>query len=625
MPRSIHNVSQNFTVCNYSDKFIFSSTIESRNNKKICLMEKHDKLIIHGPIDEAALQSSERKFSQLKPTLLNPKFFYRSICISDARSVIELFEFINGEFVFIDRHELNLQHKKGCMLTERFLVNQKKIGRNQSSIDIFDLGNDNKLVFYVDYDYVLFKYFVHQDLPYLMVMGDPHSVIWMEVFSFTDEGVPFLTDDHALVGIRYFALNVTPGKSHIILQHGKKIHTVSAEEGNNISTTTLDYKCPKFSSHHKEIAHVLNVCVPHPSAQKYDSDVLCEEWDFVSLEGDIYCTEYDQKSGSTRFFQMCKHLVKCMFILEDDSLRLFTGIIDSVERLKKYPIIPNLFDGSVILLKNSGSFHKHRIHKVHRFYSIGDQKWHIGFLTIYKTNCFFYVDNEQVAKFRLRRNAEIDAISASDIHYSVSYERGYSVDVNANALDANLIENLRLVGNYAWYMENRHALTLLMLSEETGEITRKMQHSFDGSATVSANPYCPYECIVFQFNSAMVVRCDPDKDEDAFCFHEIKFEPEAYHCFLDEGLLVYHDKVYEFNSLAIINDRNVPVFRGNLISPKNGVAMWMTPVEKFNVEIYTLTVSDDECDISSESLNVIDFLTECEITSFSSFQLFGSQ
>ncbi|KAL0234850.1 hypothetical protein PCE1_001886 [Barthelona sp. PCE] len=84
----------------------------------------------------------------LRPTLQEPSIFYRTAHIDDDYSTIEMFDFSDGEFKFINNVDLLFEFQ-GCLLNRRFLFCESRSHSRSSNVEghIFDLELDEDVIF----------------------------------------------------------------------------------------------------------------------------------------------------------------------------------------------------------------------------------------------------------------------------------------------------------------------------------------------------------------------------------------------------------------------------------------------------------------------------------------------
>ncbi|KAL0230127.1 hypothetical protein PCE1_003689 [Barthelona sp. PCE] len=528
--------------------------------------------------------------------------------------MIELFEFNNGEFNFLKQVKLTFHFSYGVLLNERFLVHENSVDFDLF-LEIIDLDT-NKLVYSEGDIFSDFQYISQDNIVYLR-----REMIGISMFSFTDDGLPFLTDDHPLHSLNAIALDRTPGDSHFIFKENNDLFTCTVVDGVQ-TKRALSYDLPKNCS---EIVRVLGTVVPSSSDALRFTDVYCKAWDFVLLNNEICCIEYEEESGRTGFFELSKRCVNCFTVLGSLPLSLFFS--SKIRRLNVVPIVFNYIDESVILLHTSKECND-ELQKAYKYFNSETRKWEIGYLTSSLNQFDFHTtsnsDSNIIASYEIPECVDYYGISFNNRHFSLSYthvEEGERTNIVNGYEILGDVERLTIVGDSLWYVFNGSCLVRTALDYETGEIIEKKHFVFERRVSkLVCNPYCSNECVVQLGRTSHVMRYSEElkqlKRVDIECGGKLRF--------IEKGILLADNIAFLFNNG--VDTLVVPSLYRVLYSPKPYVAIAATEINKTQLKINVLTFDMKNCSFSLDEniIDLIEFLSQCNVSQSFSFGTFGT-
>ncbi|KAL0239242.1 hypothetical protein PCE1_004933 [Barthelona sp. PCE] len=597
MPRSKTVVSKNFTFTSFCNLVVVTDIInEFQQEQPLSIIDKRSDLILHGPPVDDSLLSGYEKWSMLKPSLLDPSIFYRTIHMPSG-SILELFKFFEGSFVFFKRLELSFFFS-GCLIDRLYLVNRKRIEYMNSQIEIYNIDTEDS-VFSDNFEVNQINCIVQDGIVYVIGVN-MYSYKAVALVSFTKDDIPFLSKTFFDI----VALDWTPGNNRFILNNDR---TVICERLLNLQNCS-------------EVAKVFGVYIPRPSFKDQFHDVFCRCWNFISLDKEIYCTEYNEYSGDTIFYRICRRdVINCLFVLSN-----CTDIFSHVRypmSLKRVPVLFNWFNQSIILLKPSTVFDNEAFIATTKFYDITAQKWSICFIIEATDEFKLYVNNETpIFHFP---NRIFKHISLNLNHIAVIYSTfGDSCAViNRNFVVEN-VQKVEIVGDRAWLIENNSVLKMLMLHHETGHVTNSVEHILLWCVQqMIVNPYCQDECVITCSTGSLYVRFNPVSDS----LDCVEIKCCGVVCFIDEGMLLSGYKAYRFCNE--IEEWVIPstFVEGKRFSPEPGVVAECRYIKGFQGTLRTLTFCNHTCSFSvtERNLDVVNFLSKCDVSfTFSSFGKF---
>ncbi|KAL0234632.1 hypothetical protein PCE1_001668 [Barthelona sp. PCE] len=550
--------------------------------------------------------------SILKPTLIEPTIFYRSSYRSrDERWKLELFEFCEGEFTFV-RHVILPFKIHGVMLNGRFFVGIVREEDSWAHI-IWDLDQE-RIVMRPSIDCTNIQYVSHDGVAYVIHGADRAVKTFM-----VDEGEE-IPVHCVLQNYSVYAMDHTPGCTRFITAENDTLFSCRIDKNSELIRTPFNGNVEKGDI----IARVLDVIVPQPTIRSRFPDVVCEHWNFVCIDDEVYCSEYDGATGVTNFYRMDKHDVQCMFMLDEYSTPLSEIRAAS---FRDFPVHLDMYNNSAALIHCSpdSCFEGHVFHSMCRFYSSDTKKWDIAFATETKHSCYIYNDDGSIAATIDKPLddtycAEISFCGNSGAIFIRNDDDETILVLNGSRITCkDRVKYLRIVGNYVWYMDGGHLVMHIL--NAAGEVVKTVEKWMGNIKRLVANPYCPQECCA----QCYIVRYD-EQDEDLKCYEFDYYRRSVNPCFIDTGILAYGNKVFEFDTSGIKKQRGVQLVNCYLQSPKPGVLVGYMNLKDFQVNksILVFESSETELCVKTDTVSILEFLGDCDIsTIFSSFAGFA--
>ncbi|KAL0229712.1 hypothetical protein PCE1_003280 [Barthelona sp. PCE] len=537
--------------------------------------------------------------------------------IGSSLTTIEMFEFNDGEFKKLEVYELPFSFR-GCVLNKRFAVNATQ--ERSSTLEIIDFDERCHVIDRFETFYPVFDFLVQDGSVYVIYTSNYDIIAKV---TFTHEGIPMFINEFPLKHINVFFLDRTPENNRFITACRGEICLCSVDEDGAVcySSDPREYHISWGSR--IEFAQVMGVIVPDPSAYEHFPDVYSEVWDFISLNGENYCSEYNEDSGSTIFYQLSKRMISCLFVLSS-SFRNFT---DEERSYAKFPVILDVLGNSATLLNPSPDLfgNDNVLVSVRRFYDLGSHEWRLGFVSNSKGVFYMYVGCDQINSFyNSQNNSEPLDVFFYNNHY-ISYFRdrdGGAVYLNNKKIGEHA-RFPKLVGNTVWYISSESTLTMHVLDQETSEIVITNEFEFDEIIhELIENPYCENQCYIRSFDECFIVNYT--EENDTFKVLMIDNDKDYVPCFIDSGVIVCSDRVIYF-SQGIYALREIPVNDGGLHSPRPGIAVSYKCEDDYKVKCsyYELIGETHSFSVTIQDIDIIKFLSQCNITqTFTSFGKF---
>ncbi|KAL0230660.1 hypothetical protein PCE1_004217 [Barthelona sp. PCE] len=552
---------------------------------------------------------------------MEPTVFYRKIRTQDDEGYlqrIELYEFIDGEFVFIKFFEF--PNGEGCMLDRKIFLSERTGNHSRKALDIIDLEQNSRVHYERFVRVQKFQYLTQNDITYMIITyinGTKH----IKMFEFTDLGVPYLVDNHPLRGIKIFAIDRTPNDNRFIITHENEIFTCAIEGGMLVTKYFTDIS-PEWKFF-EEFSRISNVIIPLPSEYKRLMNVYCFQKDFVLIDGNIYCTEYDHTTGRTNFFQMYKRELNCWFYLDSSVVSSF---VRDYRSYKELPIIFDWLDNSVILLCPSKTgFKDHVLHSIHKFYESDTEHWINGY--VIEEDCILrlHINETELASFE-KPDCVLKYCVLFDNQFFIAYctvkPRKESFFLTKyEVIPVGFIHSMKMVDNVVWFVRNRCILSTMVFCQESGLLIGYEEFVVQESIIeLVHNPYSHDQCFLVGEQQCYLVH----KKKNAFSIFCIERKKKFSACFIDRGLVIYGDMVYELTSEGIKSVREIPFVEGKLECVKPRLALRFTHLKQFQVQMCIL--SFDGNIFRSEIINVADFLAQCKVSAtFSAFESFRTR
>ncbi|KAL0238721.1 hypothetical protein PCE1_004413 [Barthelona sp. PCE] len=606
-------------------KILVSAIDDNMNTKSFCIVDKDENIAVCGPRSHN-ISLLQRLFSflrytlcgRLTPTLIEPNVFFRT-SYRNSTTMMEIFEFKKGEFLFLFQFNLPFRFR-GYMLNRKFMIKTEKLN-NQCRIEIFNV--ENFLICSCTFDCEKTLRFIPQNNIVCAVSNDTHSFKINAVISFEEE-IPVFDDNHPLKGVDDICvLDITLGANKFIYRINNELFKYPIDHTNTIISTPFDSPFPNIMDG-SEIIRVFDaVRMNNYSYNRYANGFLKEWSNFTLLDNEIYTTEYDHQSGITNFYKMHRLDVMYMFTISSKTVQISqTQYFNSLFR---FPIILDLFNNSVTLLHPSSAFENQVLRKISTFYDCNDGKWKNAFFIDEDNYCKFYINNSYSNSF-LRPNemTSYDPLFNNN-HFASVHTNGkeHHIYCNNQYVEGTDFHHIKLVNNIIWSVIGEDNLTTHVLDQESGRIVASNTYVLNGVVnTLVVNPYYQQECFI-QYNTDKnfhnnlfstkdtifcVIVC---LNEDLYSFIEVDYVEGAKACFIDQGLLVYGEKIYRFDDNQIKNIWNCNI-QGELYSPRPGIAVGLTDLKDFNVEMCVTRFNDGNLNETFEIVNVLDFLSKCE-------------
>ncbi|KAL0239024.1 hypothetical protein PCE1_004715 [Barthelona sp. PCE] len=605
MPQPKSTVTEHFTFTpiGFNDKTIVSSNNESLNTNNVCLVGKH-RGIIHGPPIDGSSAAENIKWCMLRHSLLDHNIFYRSARVGNAGTVVELFEFTEGKFFLTKRINLPVFDLPIC-LNKRFLFTKQGVDAFGIRLEFIDLQIDT----IHHSDIVLrpnIEFFVHNGVAYMLC---DLSVIAMILF--TDQGLPTVSECTPLFEFQCFALDRTPGDNAMIIKRDNALFRPCVGDNDEVNLLPYDGKFPvEYNTKKIEFVRILDVTIPHPSVNF--PGICCAEWDFVLLDGEVYCTSYGSQGG-TDFYRLSKQELACLFVLNSEDV----PFSHKVRSVKDAPIVFEYFFNSITILNTT-----QELQSMRRFYDSEAQRWDRGYVT---ENCgkirVFIGETEMISFDQCEYSSEPhDTIFNRYHHATQQPEKQYSTVLNCAPISMFMIQFFDIVGNNVWFTNDLTDLNHMVLSQETGEITYSETYSLGECCDeLITNQYCENEIFIVTESSRFFVRYEPEEED--YMFIELDYDEEEMHepLFIDESLLVINSIAYEFDYDSVSNTWDVQLQyadldRDNLFSPNRRVAVEYENFGDYNVNVNIRTFDGSGFTKETKEVNMIEFLSNCDVS-----------
>ncbi|KAL0230846.1 hypothetical protein PCE1_003223 [Barthelona sp. PCE] len=562
MPIVSPKITENFILTLHNDKFIVSSIDEKCNTLPLRFIEKNESTVIYGP--DSSLHGEFSSYEMLKPTLLEPTVFSRVARNYLTETRVELFEFNDGQFSSIGVHVFPY-YFRGFLLNRRYLV-REKFKHHNISLDFLVLEGDTCTL---EYSYTFASSLTYAPLKwwtYLVQYGNVYMVCCHEFhyriigkITISDEGVPTVFEEFPLRQMHIFTLDRTPGDNCFIFESNGELCTSNSDDY-EFQLIPIDFDLPFNNTFdHIEYAYVLNTFV-HSNEDKPFPMCKCELWDFILLEP--------------------------------------TQLSRNAESLEKHPVILDLYANTIALTHVSS-----------------DQN---------DESFFCYSNNDEVARIEKPTNArKLTNISFNRHHCIASFavEGGSEFFVNGTLTggDFDLLRYPSLVGHNVWLLENNYKIVLLLLSTEESSVVSKFYNHYERIKQLTCNSYCQNECFIRGTSEAQIILFDTDTQ--TFKTFSVEFCGKSFPLFIDQGIVLYGERAYVFNSSGIQRVFDVSFFRKSLQSPRRGVAVHYSRLNNMKLSVGILTYDDCECDfrVESKTVEIYDFLSSCNVTCVFSF------
>ncbi|KAL0238867.1 hypothetical protein PCE1_004558 [Barthelona sp. PCE] len=521
---------------------------------------------------------------------------------------IEQFLFKEGEFKYFKSVVLPIAIDDGFLLNERFVVSiEHEIFDGETIMEIYDLVQDNILVYRKRWSFAKVQYIAIDGVAFMISNT-------VRKFAFTDEGTPFVVD--VLNNIRLIGLDCTPDDNHFIISQCNELFTCSVCNGELVKNPFVVY-LPK--SHIKtDISRIFDVIIQSSSEYDHHNSVYCESWNFLMLNDEVFCTEYDAATGCSTFFKLYRNDVDCMFVLQNR----FISLNERRYNFSNFPITLDLFSNSITLLVPSKlNFEGHILRCTDRFYDINTQKWCSNYVTECNDYCYLYSNEKKVAEFKKPEEFEIRYISFNNFHFVAlnECEQNFGVIINDLFLCRENVRCLRVAGDSVWFIRDDRVVELHVLNGST--IFKSKEINIGAYVDrFLVNPYCPEECFIDCDRQSFFLRFNYELND--FALFQVKGRCSP--CFLDRSLLLVNGKIIMFGTNDVDSVTDVSFIKGALFSPMTRVVIGFTDFECYKVKMHIMRVDvEHNYVVETRNIEFFEFLSNCNISSkFTSFNCF---
>ncbi|KAL0230623.1 hypothetical protein PCE1_004180 [Barthelona sp. PCE] len=629
MPRSISRHSEKFSFSCYADNILVRSTDERLNTVELCFIDKHmEGAVQSSPVNPCWIKSYVSY--RLRPTLLEGEVFYRTLYINSETIKIELFQFMERNFILVENF---IVPRSESYSSEGVMINSRLWMRIcfGDSIDLVDLKQDQKTVLSMPLPQVTsrsstYSFFVQDEVAYLVDWAEKKILQYLLII----DNLPFLIKKHPLKDVIFFAIDRTPGDNRFIIEQNGHYCYCKVEDDNviyyNVTASVLQacnkrYRNSFLSNFTLEIVRVYGSTVINPDQVTHYGEIFCENWNFVSIAGELFCTEYDSFTGSSTFYPVFKHQVKGLFAVHSKLIGncAFTP-----------PIHFDFYNGTCTMLISSLLFENCTLMDYRREYDIRKKKWCNLYLVVEDFKTYNMYTDDLDLLFQL------ECYPCDDIMFNkdhLLYTNNLSTYINARRL--NDVDNAIISGNFLWY-SNYQTINILFLCKETGCL-KFCSHTLEGRIeSLTVNPFANEEIFVETVRIGICLpfffRYKVEDNKLIICRDmEVFTEYNVRKCFIDKSVFIYKNIIHAFKTsnvdtiisqtleleLGSLNTKNVC----RCHSPAPGVFVMQYSLDAFNVRMHIYTFDNFEIEHEQRDINIIEFLMTSEITTFEAFSV----
>ncbi|KAL0230452.1 hypothetical protein PCE1_004012 [Barthelona sp. PCE] len=624
MPRPIAKVSENFYIENCFDCLIVSAVDDSLNTQSLCLMGKCNERVIRGPDQDRYFSENGglvMKSSLLEPSLLEPNIFYRTLGLSEGKTMIEIFEFVKGDFVFKKHFEIPF-------LAEVKLLNRQLMvvkSNTDKSVDVDD-KECNFILEVISLEEAFTNIFCSlvKETVYFSVQNNKVHVVYELCNGFKDviidiEGATVSFEVNNLP-LRIHAFDMTPGDHRFIVKHDNCFCSCSFESG-QILFSPLNYQVPKFRKVTK-IARVQDTVILAPDSRVSSVELKCLLWNFVLLNGEIFCSEYNAENGRTEFFPVLKRQFDCFFTTK---CSFGFANVSNLVTLKNFPIFFDFFNNSIKVIKQSIDLKSKRHLNTQVFYNNVVEKWQYGSVWQNFEKCIVYIDGVEHFSFN-KPNKGMDCYVIFNNYHFVSmyrWRKSKSMYINKAHFRRGCLDSVQVVGNRVWFCSGmKRNINVVLLSEVGGDVISHTSYCFGNNLKaleVITNPQCQDEVFVRLMNGNSNVEVDIavikySIAENSLCVIEIELplRKGATACFVDESVFVYSDLLC-FCSCTTNIPLDIPQKYSHCYCPITGVALFYSDVTDLLLELCIITFYDNysRFNVEFRCVDIAEFLSQC--------------
>ncbi|KAL0237058.1 hypothetical protein PCE1_000455 [Barthelona sp. PCE] len=622
MPRPTFNHSEQFSYAHFGEWLIVSSSNNELNTRSFQCFTKFDEGVFHGP--PPMTPSFQRtKTSGMFSSILDRSLFFRYEYIESHLLAIELFLYMHEEFVELGRYDCSKTGARhGTLLNENiFLVTNEEY----SFLDLRTMQLHN-LPLTMNSD-VPNRIMAQNDKIYFF---DPKAKLIKEQILFDELGMPYIFSEHCLMNVSYHGIDRTPGDNHFILKQGQEYFTCYAEFG-KVVTTPITFSAELLSDgmHYAVVIYRIHDTVlrsPYFIADN-DLDIRCALWRFIYINGAIHYVDR-KENRRTLFFPILKSELRGMFSLHKKSIigqhipkqyscmrRIMWSFLNN-KLFIVHPLRPLKF--------------MQLIRKTVPFYKETTQEWGTCCITDEEDDMYIiYIDGKETMKYAKYENdgdnfAYLPA-ACNDKHsifIRSNDHLSYDLFVCNHYVGTCQFISISLSGNYLWFAEEVNTLRFLELNEDGSVLNRKR--------IMFQSNICNIICNVYVFPEAIIVFGDSEHQDFLFVriYDDgvIEYKPlfkgtnNVMPFFVDVGIVVYRDKLYNLNDIDNITVLKLPKYLNRLnrinTSPKLGhIVSYKREMTNYKVEMNTMTFNDGFTDFEEifEEIDIVQYLSNCDV------------
>ncbi|KAL0233678.1 hypothetical protein PCE1_002187 [Barthelona sp. PCE] len=655
MPRPVTKVSEFFSLVPFGDDTLISATSDEVHQPSYSIVDKSMNGVIDGP-PVTASESDDESHLILRPTELEKTIFYQTSSLDDKMFKIEMFEYVDGQFSPLKNHEFFKMPgwKEGSMINQRFWVQVV----DSTNVNFYDMDNNRTKVFEACMPFnswMRAPFFVTQDEITYFIHWNSRTV--MEKLAFNEEGIPYLISDGPLEGSWFYGFNATPGNNSIIFESREGMLVTCAETEDSYEKHPLDFVMPDFGGEYeykhneewecKELAIINGIPVQKPNQPVKAGDAICHVWNFVLLDGIVYCSEYNSEAQCTKFYRVYTESLNGCCVLQPESTLHFTEYDPCfTEGLCEFPFAFDFYNNSVTLFAKTKE--NAELYNSYQYYDIERQEWRTCVVTKVGENNVLYLDGVEVFRY-VRQEDEVEdcVTSFNDRHHAVYYNIDYYTYpfiINGHKVleTHDDIHQFKVCGDLVWLFDSMGMMNLFAM-DQNGSVKKTVKKSLDcySCKDMVTNDYC-YEEVCFNQlfedyengnDMGYSFDCSYVQYDTESCSVKVVARFEVYNksvasCFVDKGVLIFGSKMFIIDSSGVISSLDMSgCFDESfedyiLVSPKKGVAVWYSKTMKnHQVFMRIITFSDDysKFEVEEKTVDMREFITQCSVSVFDSF------
>ncbi|KAL0232525.1 hypothetical protein PCE1_002865 [Barthelona sp. PCE] len=632
MPRLIKHHGDDISYSLFGDWLVMFSTDDSLNQNLFQIVTKCDDGIVAGP-DSSLPNDIDCETSNLQASIQEPSVFYRYEKFDDVVFGVEVFEFNDGEFSCINQFLFEDDElMDGHLLNRRYWI----FGSGAGFVSLFDmelrqvyeLQLYDRLVHYGRYQ--VYSLLVQDNLTYLI-----HSNAKQihHILSFDDDCIPFLEDDHPLMGQSFHSLDKTPGDNRVIFRSGDKFFYQSSE----LVRREIEF----YKKCYKSVVRVEGVHVCEMASMPvFNNGICCKQWNFVQLNNKIY--SMDHINGMTLFYPLMRHNIRGMFSIENTTCtsRRYLNFLQQKLNFIKFEANSALWDfytGTVTFFIPTNKYKGCVLKRVDHFYDCSIGRWLNCYVVESPVSKFLYWGDSQFRCFPKGGFQKCNCKFMVDVKPNIDEEgeakyRLFVNDAYIVSMDMSILQAIQLNGNFVFFFNNNN-FSVVILDDE-GIV--KIFESFNVNGRIfriMCNPYCQEEIMISLGQNRVYMRFDYGLKS----FIElIEFRKEGQHVpmFVGRGAIVINGSLHFFDCN---NDQfavEIPKTYHNcthvgkntkftVVSPQPGVLVTChREMTDFNVKMNILMFNSNYRTFTDveRTIDIRRFLLNCKVSVFNSFE-----